>query len=169
MYYYACSYPLKEGSIICKGNWGRINGIDYILRPRELIQKIRLENIFEQVRIEKYNYRPSRNNCNFLCPHKEILLKFLEDNSRWFDLLYEVEIMNDDRILITNWSLANSVTSDISNEEIRIRAIKYWKPELINETDIEILVDSDIKIIKQLEDIPDVRKGINPFNSIYHL
>jgi len=148
-YYYLCSYPLREGSIVEKGNWGRIlrkyhnfhfleelllnNRIsgDAIItgdqRTRTVIidQKVIRELIFERIRRIEFPKVPSRLDCLFVCKTLEGAKSF-KGEGRNLDLIYEVEPIDaNSRVLETDWSWINSIINK-PLYEIEEAARKYW-------------------------------------------
>ena len=146
VYYYACGYRLALGSVVERGNWGRICQIEPIggnNAPRLL-----REAIFENVRLAKFPDRPSRLDCNFLCPNIQSLRRFMREGGRPFDLPYEVELVNPNaKTLETDWSLVELYPTIAATEEA---AEKYWAPRNVEQDVKEVLVESDIRIIKRI-------------------
>jgi hypothetical protein len=138
-YYYACSYPLAPGSVILKGNWGRICSLE----AERLI-----EAIFERIRIQEFPDLPSRFNCNFLCPNLQSLISFVRTSNRPFDVLYEVVPVDPGaKRLETDWTL---VRSSLDTAEMEQAARRYWNPQNVRESVKEILIESDIRIVNQV-------------------
>lgn len=145
-YYYACSYLLASGSIIEKGNWGRICRLEGLqpVRPGLL-----MEMIFENIRLKEFPDRPSRFDCNFLCPNLPSLHNFKARTGRIYDLFYEVELIDTDaKRFETDWSLASSQHPNIIAIEETAR--KYWSPQKLKDDVKEVLVESGIKITRRL-------------------
>jgi hypothetical protein len=143
-YYYVCSYPLESGSIIRAGNWGRINKI-HSIPPANPVNLLR-EVVFENVRLQRFPDRPSRFNCNFLCPNISSFREFIKRKP--LDLHYEVELVNPDaKRFETDWSLIATYPNILAMEEA---AVKYWNPENVTENLKELLVESDIRISRRL-------------------
>lgn len=144
-YYYAMSYSLAPGSVIHKGNWGRICNLEPINNNPHL----RNEKIFENIRQQKYPDRPSRFKCIFLCPNENSIRNFLTLPKKWVDLLYEVKLTESNpKMFETDWSLVPPKTATIA--DVEKAAHKYWAPQNVRDDQKEILVESDIRIIKQL-------------------
>jgi hypothetical protein len=143
-YYYACSYPLASGSVIKKGNWGRICKMESIFQNTHLLKEV----IFENVRQQKYLERPSRFECIFLCPNVDSLRNFV-NTQRPYDLLYEVELIeNNPEMFETDWNLLSP--NNVTIVAVEEAAHKYWAPQNVRDDQKEILVESDIRIIRQL-------------------
>jgi hypothetical protein len=144
-YYYACSYPLAPGSVVLKGNWGRICQLEP-LSSRTLLKEV----ILEQVREQEYPDRPSRFESTFLCPNLESIHNFIRSTSRHYDLLYEVDLVDPDAVKFeTDWSLLPPDNATITEAEDAAR--KYWRPQAPKDDAKEILVLSDIKIVRRLD------------------
>lgn len=144
-YYYACSYSLAPGSVIQRGNWGRICRLESIENNTHLLKEV----IFENVRLQEYPDRPSRFEIVFLCPNLDSLLNFVRITNRSYDLLYEVELVDPSaKGFETNWSLLppNRVTMAAVEEAAR----RYWDPQDVDDNVKEVLVESDIRIIRRL-------------------
>jgi len=154
-YYYACSYPLVPGSVVEKGNWGRICRVESLSANLPRLLK---EMIFENVRLKEFPHRPSRFDCNFICPNLLSLRRFREHTSknRPFDLFYEVEPTDmNARRLETDWSLVDQAGALMSQASTNVAAVekiarRYWNPEGIAEDLKEVLFESDIKIIRRI-------------------
>ena len=127
-YYYLCSYPLSEGSIVEKGNWGRIiqnnpnfqqlsknlrinsrssSGVIFVaLQDQYIIREL----IFERVRKDEFPIAPSRLNCIFVCKTIAGAKSFKSETKRNSNLVYEVEPTDvNSRKLETDWSWINSI------------------------------------------------------------
>ncbi len=146
-YFYSCSYPLAPESRVERGNWGRICRLESIVNIRPgLLMKL----VFENVRLREFPYRPSRFNCNFLCPNLLSIQNFLKQQNRPYDMLYEVELVDPNaKKFETDWSLVSSKHLNVAAlEEV---ARRYWNPQDVNDEVKEVLVESDIKIIRRLE------------------
>jgi hypothetical protein len=144
-YYYACSYPLAPGSVVQRGNWGRICRLEP-LSSRTLLKEV----ILEQVREQEYPDRPSRFESAFLCPTLESIHNFIESTSRRYDLLYEVDLVDPDAVKFeTDWSLIPPDNVTITEAENAAR--KYWNPQSHKDDAKEVLVLSDIRIVRRLD------------------
>ena len=147
-YYFSCSYPLGEVSVVKRGNWGRIERIK-IIDNVNVFRTLR-EVVSEKVRLEHYSDRPSRFDCIFLCSTRESLKRYLEQEKKMFDLGYEVELINDNASRFdTNWDLVRS-PEKLTLEEIERRAHQYWNPGDVAPEYRETLVKSDIRILRRI-------------------
>lgn len=142
-YYWSCSYPLGEGSIILPGNWGRMLQ-QYTLNDN--IPNLLKEQIFETERLQSHLDKPSRFKSIFLCKDRESLKAF-QRTGRRFDLSYEVSIVDDVKLFESNWELASLQNGD-TYEAIQQRAKNYWTYD--GDENIEIVTESRIKIIRQI-------------------
>lgn len=149
--YYICSYPLTPGSIIQKGNWGRIISLRKIDPGSGYIIS---ELIYEQIRAENYNDKPSRLDVAFVCSNLDSAKEFKKDRSSFTpveEIIYEVEpIYPNANSFETDWSLVQRFNLTIG--QIEEAAHKYWRAEITGDNKKEILFDSDIKIIRRIED-----------------
>lgn len=144
-YYWLCSYPLEEGSIVLPGNWGRI--ISLYWSDGGLLIYLR-EKILEDIRKEKFSSRPSRLTSFFLCK-SEVEAKTFQtlSGSREFDILYEVELVDDKPIFETDWSFVNFPNMPFLLKDLEPMAYKYWQAENIQNP--EVLTESRIKIVRR--------------------
>jgi hypothetical protein len=144
-YYIACGYPLGIGSIIKKGNWGRISKIESVGQGNI---SHTMELVFENIRLSEFPKLPSRFTSIFLCPNELCMREFLKQNRRTFDVPYEVELIDENaQIFETDWSIApptKYVNSTIKNIEEAAR--RYWNPTNLKDNLREILANSDVKI-----------------------
>jgi len=168
--YYLCSYPLREGSVVEKGNWGRIiqknpnfqlykgmringrfsSGVIFV-NPQD--QYIIRELIFERVRKKEFPYAPSRLNCIFVCKTLEGAKNFKSESGRNLDLIYEVEPTDrpmSSRKLETDWSWINSIINK-SLHEVEEVARKYWRGEIRDPRKRELLWDCGVRILHKVD------------------
>jgi hypothetical protein len=146
-YYWLCSYKLEVGSVINPGNWGRIikmyapqnNHAQALIATREYI--------FESIRLKNYPDKPSRLESIFLCKTIEDAQE-LHQKNRQFDLIYEIELVNDGQIFETDMALVNNDPND-TILAIEGKANLYWNHSQIIKS--EILTDSPIKIVGAFE------------------
>jgi len=118
------------------------------------------EIVFEQIRLQYYPDRPSRFDCNFLCPTLESAVCFLKESGRRRDLLYEVELTDQNASRFeTNWFLIKD-PSNLTLDGVEMLAHAYWSPQTVppqhrerlhmDEPEYrELLVMSDIRIVGQ--------------------
>ena len=147
VYYFACSYPLENGSVVKKGNWGRI------CRKQPLksanLQMLLKELVFENVRVLNFPDRPSRLECLFLFPNLESYNNFSTTIKRPFDIGYVVEIIEpEQKQFETGWNLVSVDYTNIQN--IEQRACIYWNPTDVGDEFKEVLTESDVKIIQRI-------------------
>ena len=173
-YYYLCSYPLREGSIIEKGNWGRFlrkypnfqlfEGLlmnsrfsgDAIIGGGEqkviIDQKVIRELIFERVRKNEFPDTPSRLDCIFVCKTLDGAKSFKSGSRRNWDLIYEVEPTDvNSRRLETDWSWINGPIINKTIHEIEEDARKYWRGEIQNQDKKELLWDCGVRILHKVD------------------
>jgi hypothetical protein len=130
-YYYACSYPLGSGTVVEKGNWGRILRLERIRAGDPItMQRLLRETVFEKVRLQQYPNRPSRFNCSFACPTPESVNRFVS-GSRSYDLLYEVEFTDSCASQFeTDWTLIKTL-ENVTLDQVEQVAHQYWSPRNI--------------------------------------
>lgn len=146
-YYWLCSYPLKPGSIVEPGNWGRILSL-YNHLDVQLMQRKSKEDLYEQVRKKYYPTKPSRLKTSFVCEKLEDVKDFENATCRLYNIVYEIEVIDNKKPFFrTDWS---KMRSDIADKKVlETFAHEYWRGENIIYP--EILTLSDIKIIKKIE------------------
>jgi len=146
-FYYLCSYPLISESVIEKGNWGRIMRLNQINQNSALY--LLRELVFERIRIEEFTNKPSRFKSLFLCPSIESAKEFKKE--RPFDIIYEVMPLNASaNSFETDWSL---ITSPLNKNIVQVEeeARNYWNGLITSDNKKEVVIESDIKIIRKLE------------------
>lgn len=172
-YYYLCSYPLREGSIVEKGNWGRIlqtypnfqlfegllmnsrfSGDAIIGRVEQKVindQRVIRELIFERVRKDEFPQAPSRLECIFVCKTLDGAKSFRSESRRNKDLIYKVEPTDvNSRMLETDWSWINSIINKPLHE-IEEAARKYWYGKIQNHDKKELLWDCGVRILHKVD------------------
>ena len=153
MVYYACSYPLASGSIVCRGNWGRILRLEAI--GPSTFEILLREVVFEKVRLQHYPTRPSRFDCNFVCPNRNSMEEFIKATypNRRFDLIYEVEPVDPNAPRFeTDWSLVRAL-QNLSLDQAEDLAHQYWQgtsTKNVNPQNLEVLFASDIRILRRV-------------------
>ena len=135
MYYFACSYPLEEGSIVLPGNWGRIIGMYNTNGFGNAWIKYR-EDVFEKVRGEKYSEKPNRLESIFLCETKEDLVGFLSSNQRGLDIIYQVELVDEDKPIHRGCLNLLNFNQQESYQSFEGKAIEYWQGENVSASEI---------------------------------
>ena len=107
---------------------------------------IEIEELFEEVRKERYDYRPSRLNCVFLCENLEGYSgrSFCSYPVKGDNETYEIELRGQYKIFKTNseyWTEA-VIGYDRSKDEGRVRgwAEAYWEGDVGPGTMVEVLV-----------------------------
>jgi hypothetical protein len=145
-YYWAGFYKLETGSVVKAGNWGRILNITRFNANPFIILR---EQILETVRVMHYPHLPSRMQSIFLCPNRESLVQFKNQQGKHADLIHEVELVNPDLPTFeSDWTFygMSEVHNLIQSTQL---AHLYWKGE--NPANREILSLSDIRIIRCIE------------------
>jgi hypothetical protein len=148
-FYYLCSYPLGPESVIQKGNWGRIMRLN-LINQNSALYLIR-ELAFERIRIEEFPDRPSRFKSVFLCPSIESVREFKKERPS-FDIIYEIMPLDASaNSFEADWSLIkNPVNKNIMQVEEEAR--NYWSGLITSDDKKETVIESDIKIVRKLED-----------------
>ena len=146
-YFYLCSYPLKIGSIVLPGNWGRILKL-YTPNSGNAWLIVR-EKIFEEIRLSQFSTKPSRLEANFLCENKEDIIAFRKETNRLFDLAYEVEIVNPSLPTHRGCLRFLDIKTQDSNDQLVRNAKAYWNGEDIQKP--EIVTPSEICVVSYVE------------------
>ena len=148
MPYYACSYPLAEGSVVIRGNWGRMLRLESIGSGN--LQRLLRETAFEKVRLQNYQTRPSRLDSNFTCPTLDSIREFVKVTKRIYDLIYEVEPVDENASRFeTDWSLINRPIENLTLEQVEALADQYWSPANVVPMHAEMVIASDIRILRK--------------------
>lgn len=145
-YYWLCSYILEPGSTVLPGNWGRIVKL-YTTQNNAYIYL--REEIFERIRRENYPHLPSRMTSIFICEDLSTAKDFKRQSGRTFDILYEVELIDDKPVFTADWALLNFLPEPLPLAAFEERANLYWKAE--NVINKEILTESRIKIVRRID------------------
>ena len=107
-YFYCCSTPLAQGSVVNPGNWGRILRM-YTQQGSPNPWILTRELIYELVRVRSFPAKPSRLDCLFVCMSETDLTAFRANAGRIFDIGYEVELVDPQASNhLGDWSAANS-------------------------------------------------------------
>jgi hypothetical protein len=144
-FFFACSYPLGEGSVVLPGNWGRMIGKN----PDQQQEYILKERVIEQIRQHGFPKRPSRLKSIFLCETLEELEKFLASSGRFFDIKYAVRLTNQrEQIFRADWNLISQMSmSDIKS--LNSLAVDYWSGN--TQSGVEVLTKSPVRIVKMVQ------------------
>lgn len=113
------------------------------------------EEIFENVRAEIDNELPSRKHCIWICTENDL--------PKWWDLfkdktdkkILELKLSNTKRVHKGDGTQIVSETYAI--EEYKLFAKRYWNGELNNFDEIEYSYEGAFEIIKEFNDIKDIR------------
>ena len=128
-----------------QGPWKSENQIEFGVThvPKAIArQRDRVEEIFEEVRKEKFPDRPSRLNCVYLCENlkgwegKSFCSYPARDNSE----TYEVELRGDYNLFKTNSEYWTEAVMRENEESARSYAEAYWEGLGEYVTSLEILV-----------------------------
>lgn len=145
-YYYACSYPLGEGSTVLPGNWARVLKL-YTPNYGDPWTVVR-EKIFEEVRAMHYKEKPSRFHSLFVCETQEAIVEFIQTNQRVMDIPYEVELSDDNAQVHKGCLQIQSVDNWDNHLTIEDKAHIYWKGENIQKP--EYITTSPARIVRRV-------------------
>ena len=140
----------ESGYIIRKGHWG--TAIDS--RPVHHRQAAK-EWLYEYIRRTEFPHRPSRLNCTFFCGNIESAYAFAPNRKN--HTLYEVKVCDESaKIFSPNWDM--QAQSAASLEEVYDCARDYWKALNVPPQLQEVVVESDVEVIRRMELPPDFWK-----------
>jgi hypothetical protein len=149
--FYCTSIPVRAGSIIEPGNWGRMLRLYAPQNTNVPAAWVLIrEYVYELIRRDQFPSKPSRLHGLFVCSTEASLAEFRSGAGRPFDLSYEVELVDPQAPShVGDWSLANFVQTD-DVRTIERRAAMYWQPtEVVLKP--ELLTLSPIKILRQIQ------------------
>jgi hypothetical protein len=144
LFYHCSPVILSEGSVIEKGNWGRIlrlynrNGVgDQLMR----------EYVLENIRKEQFPEKPSRLDAIFVCPTEQDARDYMQNTQKNTEVIYEVKVI--DKSAALHYGDYGQV-SPMENylESIEPCAIQYWKGNNINLP--EVLIGSNIQVVRRV-------------------
>jgi hypothetical protein len=146
-FFHCAPIPLRAGSVIEPGNWGRILRSSYLTGQNDGTTKIIFELAYEAMRLAVKPQAPSRLDCLFGCPTYEGAQAYKSAHGP-ASIIYRVSMLDDGSPThLTSWSLwglGNGTNLQQSEERIR----SYW---LGNPTEnIEILVGGAVSVIERL-------------------
>ena len=144
-YFFGLSGLIQPGAILEPGNWGRILDHKKDWTPQDRA-KWDAETRYDQVRLETDATAPSRLKSLFICPTLEDANAFLQGTKRSYDVLYEVEpIEEQDAVFITDWTAFKfSPRLDHTQEFART----YWKAE--PSSNRELLLPIAVRILRRV-------------------
>ncbi|CCG42199.1 DUF2441 domain-containing protein [Magnetospirillum molischianum] len=144
-FFHCAPIPLRAGSIIEPGNWGRIvrlyqpNFGNYAVAFRE--------KVLEEIRLKEFPHKPSRLECCYMVPSYEIAKTYQNRADSRTLLIYEVELLyTDTPNHIGDWTYCYPVDDSYYFDEMEECARQYWRGEGVGNT--EILVNSPIRILR---------------------
>jgi hypothetical protein len=161
-YYFHCApIILDTGSIIKKGNWGRILNLYSSQTPGDALLIYR-EYVLEKIRTLDYSTKPSRLNSCFVTKSLEhaLIYRNFQDQR---GIIYKVELTEPDaKTHIGGWNSVSPVLHQSWLQSMEGIAHDYWQGKLFpyNIQDnyqkiveynqlVEIVIDSDLRIIEQ--------------------
>lgn len=149
-YYHWCAVPVREGSILEPGNWGRIVST---YDPNEADNRFRLvrEAAYEFGRQALTPDAPSRLHCIFSCPTLDEAKDFHRERwggRRGLELLYEVEPIDSGcPVHVTSWTRYDLLSEpDLQSLQSSIRS--YWLDE--PNTQREVLLGGPVRILRSI-------------------
>ena len=138
---------LAPGSVIEPGNWGRLLRL-YTPQAQANAWLLIRELVYEDIRRTHYGAKPSRLVSTFLCLTEADIQEFRTQYNRTFDLMYEVEIVDQNAPLHTgDWTLPNMVNTD-TVQVFESRAHLYWQGN--NVVKQEVVTPSAVKVLRRL-------------------
>jgi hypothetical protein len=132
-YFFLCSYPLRVGSIVGPGNWGRM-----IRKYQAQVHSWPLtrELLFEMVRLREFPNKPSRLDSVFLCETAADASQFIANSNRPWDLMFRVHLVDSAAGLHRG---CLSLLDPIQGENINglsDRARQYWQGSNIQSPEV---------------------------------
>jgi len=168
-YYHVSPIHLENGSVIKKGNWGRVIRL-YMGNCNGL--NLFRERVFEDVRINSFSDKPSRLDSTFLLLNHDDALRYLrvENEANRTGLIYKVKICNDSvPYHLGNFNKVTVQPPDCHFDKMDEIARSYWAGVGLNDpsvtlfdpatnsykqfTAIELLVQSDIQIVECMNNL----------------
>ncbi len=171
-YFHVSPIKLASGSVILKGNWGRV--IRLYMGNCNVLNLFR-ERVFEDIRQKLFPNKPSRLDCSYLLLDLEAARRYLRvDNEACrTSLIYKVKVCNINASFhLGNFNQVTVKPPLCHFDHMDGLAVNYWNgvglndvmnvgviPDPTNpnsylpisETHVELLVDSDIEIIECLQ------------------
>ena len=169
-YYHVSPIHLENGSVIKKGNWGRVIRL-YMGNCNGL--NLFRERVFEDIRLRSFPNKPSRLDATFLLLNEEDAVRYLKiDNEACrTSLIYKVRICNDSTSYhLGNFNKVTVLSPDCHFGKMDEIATNYWAGIGLNDitpilnqalntlepvTTIELLVQSDIQIVECINYLPN--------------
>lgn len=164
-YYHVSPIHLEAGSVIKKGNWGRVIRL-YIGNCNGL--NLFRERIFEDVRVQHFPGKPSRLDSAYLLLDQDAAFRYLKvDNEACrTSLIYKVRIINSDaKFHLGNFNKVTVLPPLGHFDNMGEIATNYWAGVGLYDvipvfdiatntytptTTVELLVESDIEIVECL-------------------
>lgn len=168
-YYHVSPIHLEKGSIIKKGNWGRV--IKLYMGNCNGLNLFR-ERVFENTRLQHFSNKPSRLDCSYLLLDVDTAFRYLkvDNEAHRTSLVYKVKVIDlDAKFHLGNFNkvtvqpplchfdhmdeLANNYWNGLSLYDVAIEqkfdpSTNTIIPTAV--THIELLVESDIEIVECL-------------------
>lgn len=147
LYYYACSYLLEVGSVVKPGNWGRMikNYTPRVGNPWILIR----EMAYEEIREREFPEKPSRFEAIFLFTDIQVMIDFLREDNRQFDIIYEVELVDPSQPTHVGCLNNTMLCNEDNYSSLLDKARAYWAANNIQNPEFVTL--SSVRIIKELK------------------
>ena len=164
-YYHVSPINLEVGSVIKKGNWGRVIRLYW---GNCIGLNLFRERVFEDVRLRNFQSKPSRLDCSFLLLNQADAFRYLKvDNEACrTSLIYKVKVCDDSAPShLGNFNKVTVQPPDCHFQKMDEIATNYWMGIGLSDitptlnpatntfepvTTIELLVNSDIQIVECL-------------------
>lgn len=164
-YYHVSPLHLGTGSVIKKGNWGRVIKL-YIGNCNGL--NLFRERVFEDIRLQNFPDKPSRLDAAYLLLSFEDAVRYLsvDNEAHRTSLIYKVRICNTSaNSHLGNFNKVTVLPPDCHFEKMDEVAMNYWAGvglhdpiikhdlptnTLIELNTVELLVQSDIQVVECL-------------------
>lgn len=171
-YYHVSPIHLESGSVIKRGNWGRVIRL-YMGNCNGL--NLFRERVFEDVRLRLFPNKPSRLDCTYLLLDVEAARRYLNVDNEAFrtSLIYKVRVANlNAKFHLGNFNQVTVKPPLCHFDHMDELASNYWNGVGLNntvitghtldpdnlgvylpihETHLELLVESDIEIVECVE------------------
>ena len=151
MTFYHCSHAwLAPGSVIRKGNYGRIVRKSGAQHPHWI-----REQFLEHIRVHEFPDRPSRLDSAFVCESRQVIRYFAETHCKT-GIVYEVEPVEDGACRhTTDFNCVQPIVGALENMVDVAR--NYWAASYWYKIDgrpglrcAETLIDSDLRVIGEI-------------------
>ena len=150
-FFHCAPILLGEGSIIRRGNWGRIIRLyqnqwgSYPVAFRE--------RVLEDIRSQEFPSKPSRLNSLFLLPDLHGAETYQNHPERRSLIIYEVELVNPNCARhVGDWTFCFVDENSFYFDEMLEHAREYWRGE--GAGNFEYVVESDARVLRKVDGPP---------------